>query len=1700
MTVSDYLAGRATLAETLAETMPGMGAGGNLPFPISTRDEQLRMAWRELLTKFECVWLDVLDISEDTYMEAAEHLEEIRRLDPKSCRQALDPFDKLIDILEQRSENQDTDDWRELQLHLSRMEQLRDELDYVCDEYAPGTPRPPGAPPKDKDQHKQDKERKSKSKKKSKKKKKKSKKKSKKESRRRVSSKVVASLCQALDEEDKAAALVVGGQALARMMTEETDCASVYTEAGAVYPGHAPRLDVYLEWERDGRPSDCYGLARLYVSPAEGIVIEDANGGSERALPFEVQESKLADEIYDVATVFHDVQPRRIWTEARVVPALYRMLRRGGDISESSWAHTLSALRLPISLSEGCDALPMEIHLSQDGPRRFFFEWAVQGPTMEPEIEQPPEGALHEDQVGKGARPGKHVEIWQTPVVRLDVREQTVYIETEDGDEEVEPDTQDEDVAAALLTLSKVNEDAERGHLIEADCSTFQVDRRTRMGVYSTAVGTGYGPLTEAEKFVVGATVYYDDYEDAADAGIDGPLMDLVFDHFDGGDVKSPRQQGSSWAVTVWIRVTADVAGDAILDVRQALRNLNDGSYDSTVNNAHERMWESDTRLSGTMLRYHNKAHQDDSWHQCGGCEFCIPKYPGRYPRHCPNCGCDMAGQKGYPYNDNILPTAKDTEPYLADAHESYVPLRERVARWDKVQDRADATLAEGEQRVELVSIGSGEQPYRFLIRAPFEEARSASLTIQVADVEKLQERATQIVERWAQDQDSLTVETMAPAGGSTIFDPPAPPFGRETGKVSATASLPIEGTEEDYLKPPPRGERPHGGKLYDGTDDEEALDQLEEPDLDEIMSGGLPTSGFAESLDEVGVVDPNIIQDEQGQAFAREMLWVDEHSAMLEETLLAGEPGETGVYFTRVVEHEQSGDLVKMAFGPFQEERYASVFAELYAGDDRFAETEYLVQEEIEYLSEFPEGHGVTRFETYHPRQAAYPDDYRALGGGWNVGLREVAKALGRLPMTERGRNLHPSAREDEPLLPHEEVLRRLGKYVREHCGICPEDDPRLRHPDERSGLQVDEPDDEWDVLGHPDPTREPLHTDLEPRDEFGRMTMAHKDKVGHDGSHWMRDLEDPLTGELPGDPVQTVPLGLDEAQDFDLDDLLTGGDGTVQVGVGEPGSGETPHDEVGEVPSDPLGISTHLTGTPVPAAEEFQPDKPMFLLGPGADTAAGLAPSMATDPAMHGGGHPGEDGDEEVEEFTDLGGFAGFGGMYEMDMRMLEKLIRHGLYVEREEDLRPGLRAAWRKSIKLAGRLYPSLEENDPIFKAAATSILKDHLREVCNYQPVEETMRGSNRFQTGVAVVFRHRRDGAEILLGRAITEDARNGQWCFPGGGIDEEDRGSVEEAAERECWEETGIAVLTTGTVIDHPRKPQVGFVACDYLFGQIKPNREFSKVKWVPLKELHEWAEDEDARVYSVNRQVLERLRTYLEIVEAEHLKELGYVGQWEDEEDEDVDEAVSKSKISDDEGAPKKDEEGNSAKPAKDKGSGGSEPAEPPSPEELENEKEEELEPESDAPEEDEAAEEGEEEEGGSHSQPSPTDKPKVIELRFPGREQAEHAVGLLKSLDFSEVQLDGTSVSVAARNQTEVEMITRTASAYDLELTQVNAPEPTSPPGSDAGGGDTAPPQKQQKKEEPKEPKKDTAKELDKADRKGSEKNQSEMSKKLG
>lgn len=105
----------------------------------------------------------------------------------------------------------------------------------------------------------------------------------------------------------------------------------------------------------------------------------------------------------------------------------------------------------------------------------------------------------------------------------------------------------------------------------------------------------------------------------------------------------------------------------------------------------------------------------------------------------------------------------------------------------------------------------------------------------------------------------------------------------------------------------------------------------------------------------------------------------------------------------------------------------------------------------------------------------------------------------------------------------------------------------------------------------------------------------------------------------------------------------------------------------------------------------------------------------------------------------------------------------------------------------------------------------------------QKLSLILETNDDFESAVAIV-RYR---GKWLLGLSTASDDRKNTWCFPGGGIKRGE--SPQQAAVRECKEETGIRCTAVGPVLTIKEKPKVAFIPCraSNSPGKFEPNSEF---------------------------------------------------------------------------------------------------------------------------------------------------------------------------------------------------------------------------------------------------------------------------------
>lgn len=269
------------------------------------------------------------------------------------------------------------------------------------------------------------------------------------------------------------------------------------------------------------RPSDCYGYSRLWMTD-RGLEIYDPNDKLVRVI--EVKENsrdkEVAEAIYESMTLIYDVDPFRVLSKNRVIPAVYRMLERranGESVQEADISYLLSSLRVRLGLNESVSVVFQEISLKLDESfhdlYNYYFHWDIPGPAIDGNPDDGVTSLNPEDHTGEGdiksfkegkcsvcrydvsgkdkycpscgekntsfseaIRTGIFLEHWRTPTIRVSLNEKKIYIVNENGTEdEVDPDTTDEDITARLASMAYQKE-SYTGRIIEGDKSKSHPD------------------------------------------------------------------------------------------------------------------------------------------------------------------------------------------------------------------------------------------------------------------------------------------------------------------------------------------------------------------------------------------------------------------------------------------------------------------------------------------------------------------------------------------------------------------------------------------------------------------------------------------------------------------------------------------------------------------------------------------------------------------------------------------------------------------------------------------------------------------------------------------------------------------------------------------------------------------------------------------------------------------------------------------------------------------------------------------------------------------------------------------------------------------------------------------------------------------------------------------------------------------------
>lgn len=110
------------------------------------------------------------------------------------------------------------------------------------------------------------------------------------------------------------------------------------------------------------------------------------------------------------------------------------------------------------------------------------------------------------------------------------------------------------------------------------------------------------------------------------------------------------------------------------------------------------------------------------------------------------------------------------------------------------------------------------------------------------------------------------------------------------------------------------------------------------------------------------------------------------------------------------------------------------------------------------------------------------------------------------------------------------------------------------------------------------------------------------------------------------------------------------------------------------------------------------------------------------------------------------------------------------------------------------------------------------------------------------------------GDEVLMGLASSKDFRYGKWCFVGGGIDPGE--NPYQTAVRESNEEAGVIVTSRpGEAYIEESRPNIVYVICDYISGDLIPNDEFFKLDWFKINTIPEVLD-----ILPLNVKIIEKL------------------------------------------------------------------------------------------------------------------------------------------------------------------------------------------------------------------------------------------------
>jgi hypothetical protein len=383
---------RKLLAEMSIVESPGVSTNvGGAPTHTG-RQEKLRNTWQDVMVQLEALFLDVLDLSEELYEECLQLLKDIRGSNHEMIHENVVRFKALVKILESHKGE------GEVRLYIQRLNYLLEEVEWAADELAPKDDRVPEAPPMPKDQWKKDNGKKAdvappdavfepaKGKNKGK---------TKTESALPPfcpSSLVMASLRRAADSVTESAShlehtFLSAGDAVRLTLEAYTDIDSANVIIGESRPGAYPRLDVMVEWKVGTRPSDSIGTCSLFTECSEhfnGIIIEGHKNAGWVEFDENASDEVVAERIYECLHVETNPGARRVWSKARVVPSLYRLIerhQRGEHVPQYVFEEVLDGLRTRIGLHEDVGLVGDAVCLKRCDEAlgadvwQYFYDW-----------------------------------------------------------------------------------------------------------------------------------------------------------------------------------------------------------------------------------------------------------------------------------------------------------------------------------------------------------------------------------------------------------------------------------------------------------------------------------------------------------------------------------------------------------------------------------------------------------------------------------------------------------------------------------------------------------------------------------------------------------------------------------------------------------------------------------------------------------------------------------------------------------------------------------------------------------------------------------------------------------------------------------------------------------------------------------------------------------------------------------------------------------------------------------------------------------------------------------------------------------------------------------------------------------------------------------------------------------------------------